>query len=86
MLSSVLRSDRAVAVNIEIMRAFVAMRRTASSYEELTRRMDELERTTVGKLGEHEKHIAAIFKALRELMAPPRKRKHPVGFSPPEDK
>lgn|SRR6187549_166948 len=85
MLSSVLRSERAVAVNIEIMRAFVEMRRTASSYAKLAMRMDELERTTVGKLGEHDAHLAAIFKALRQLMAtPPPKRRHPVGFNPPE--
>jgi hypothetical protein len=64
MLSSVLRSSRAVAVNIEIMRAFVEMRQAASGYAELQRRLDELERATTGKLGEHDKHLAAIFKAL----------------------
>lgn len=84
MLSSVLRSERAVVVNIEIMRTFVEMRRTASSYAKLTMRMDELERTTAGKLGEHDEHLAAIFKALRQLMAAPPRRKRPVGFSPPE--
>jgi phage regulator Rha-like protein len=85
MLSSVLRSDRAVAVNIEIMRAFVEMRRTASSYAKLAMRMEELERTTAGKLGEHEQHLAAIFKALKQLMAPSPKRKHPVGFRPSDE-
>jgi hypothetical protein len=86
MLSSVLRSERAVAVNVEIMRAFVEMRRTASSYLELQSRIDELERTTAGKLGEHDRHLAVVFKTLKQLMASPAKRKHPVGFRPPDDK
>jgi len=85
MLSSVLRSERAVAVNIEIMRAFVETRQTASSYAKLAMRMDELERTTAGKLGEHEQHLAAIFKALKQLMAPPPKRRRPAGFRPPDE-
>lgn len=80
MLSSVLRSKRAVAVNIEIMRAFVERRRLASSYGELEKRIDELERSTAGKLDKHEMQLIAIFKALRQLMAPPSKPKHPVGF------
>lgn len=85
MLSSVLRSERAVAVNIEIMRAFVEMRRVASDYKELAKRIGELEKNTAGKLSEHEKHLAAIFKALKQLMAPPPpKPKHPIGFSPPK--
>ena len=55
------------------------------AFTELAMRMDELEKTTVGKLGEHDAHLAAIFRALRQLMAtPPPKRKHPVGFNPPE--
>lgn len=87
MLSSVLRSKRAVAVNIEIMRAFVEIRRAAASYQELEERINDLEKTAAGKFGEHEKHLATLFKALRELAAPPRpKPKHPIGFSPPETK
>ncbi len=85
MHSSVLRSERAVAVNIEIMRAFVEMRRAASNYAELKKRIDVLEETTAGKLGEHDKHLATIFRALKELMAPPPKRRHPVGFRPPDE-
>lgn len=84
MLSSVLRSKRAVAVNIEIMRAFVEIRRAAASYKKLEKRISDLERTTAGKFGEHEKHLAALFKALKQLAAPsPAKQKHPIGFSPP---
>jgi ORF6N domain len=86
MLSSVLRSGRAVAANIAIMRAFVEMRRAATNYKALETRIDDLEARTAGKLGEHEKHLVAIFKALRQLAAPvPPKRKHPLGFSPPEN-
>lgn len=87
MLSSVLRSKRAVAVNIEIMRAFVEIRQAAASYKELEERIADLEKTAAGKFGEHEKHLAALFKALKQLAAPaPAKPKHPIGFSPPEKK
>lgn len=87
MLSSVLRSKRAVAVNIEIMRAFVEIRRAASNYKKLEQKINELEKNTAGKLGEHEKHLTAIFKVLKQLTAlpPPRKPKKPIGFSPPEN-
>lgn len=76
MLSSVLRSKRAVAVNIEIMRAFVEMRRIASSYAALEKRLKEIERG----MGEHDDQLEQIFDALRQLMAPPPQPKHPVGF------
>jgi hypothetical protein len=87
MLSGVLRSKRAVAVNIEIMRAFVEIRQAAASYKELERRIGELERTAAGKFGEHEKHLTALFKALKQLAGPPPLTpKHPIGFSPPATK
>jgi ORF6N domain len=87
MLSSVLRSKRAVTVNIEIMRAFVEIRRAAASYEELEKRISELERTTADKFGDHEEHLATLFKAMKQLAAPsPPKQKHPIGFSPPGEK
>jgi hypothetical protein len=53
MLSSVLRSKRAVAVNIAIMRAFVELRRAAASYAAIEQRLEELERETQAKLGRH---------------------------------
>jgi ORF6N domain len=52
MLSGVLRSERAIAVNIEIMRAFVELRRAASSYAAIEKRLEELERETGAKLGQ----------------------------------
>lgn len=82
MLSSVLRSERAVAVNIEIMRAFVAMRRRTASQNDLGRRVDDLERLTAARFGAHEEHLKEIFAALRQLTAAPSRRKHPVGFRP----
>jgi hypothetical protein len=82
MLSSVLRSKRAVAVNIEIMRTFVEIRRAAANFKKLEKRIEELEKKADGKLAEHEKHLVVIFKVLKELAAPPPpKKKHPIGFA-----
>jgi len=67
MLSSVLRSPRAVKVNIEIMRAFVRLRHVVVDYRQLSRRVDLLENTTEGQ-------FRAVFKALRELMQKERER------------
>lgn len=81
MLSGVLRSERAIAVNVEIMRAFVELRRAAANYTALEKRLDDLERG----LGRHDEQLQEIFKALRQLISPPVRPKRPVGFSPPED-
>ncbi|HEX5762118.1 MAG TPA: ORF6N domain-containing protein [Solirubrobacterales bacterium] len=85
MLSSVLHSKRAIAANIEIIRAFVEIRRAAANFEKLEKRIAELEKRTDGTLAEHEKHLVAIFRVLRELAEPPpTKSKRPIGFVPPE--
>jgi len=81
MLSSVLRSKRAIAVNIEIMRAFVELRRVASAYALIEKRLEQIERG----MGEHDEQLARIFDALRQLMAPPRTSKRPIGFRVRED-
>ena len=73
MLSSVLRSERAVAVNIEIMRTFVRLREMLSSHTDLARRLDELER-------KYDKQFAVVFDAIRQLMAPPTKPKREIGY------
>ena len=74
MLSSVLNSPRAIAVNIEIMRAFVRLRVILASNKELARRLDELEAKTDAK-------FAAVFEAIRQLMAPPDpKPKRSIGW------
>jgi hypothetical protein len=76
MLSSVLNSDRAIEVNIAIMRAFVQLRKMIASHEELARKLAELE----ARIGEHDEHIQMIFDAIRELMKPPNEPKKRIGF------
>jgi len=77
MLSSVLKSSRAIAVNVEIMRAFVRLREMLASNRELKQRLDELER----RLGAHDQAIASILSAIRELMIPPEPpKKRRIGF------
>jgi hypothetical protein len=76
MLSSVLKSKRAVNVNIAIMRAFVKLRRVLETNRELARKFSELER----RVGKHDEEIAAILEAIRQLMAPPDKPRREIGF------
>ena len=76
MLSSVLNSERAVKVNIAIMRAFVKLRQTLESNRELAEKFSELER----RVGVHDDEIAAILEAIRQLMAPPQKPRREIGF------
>jgi ORF6N domain len=80
MLSGVLRSDRAIAVNIEIMRAFVELRRAAGSFQELQQRLDQIELDIGARLSEHDEQLRQIFEALRQLIAPPAKTQRPIGF------
>ncbi len=76
MLSSVLKSERAVNVNIAIMRAFVKLRQTIETNHELARKFSELEK----HVGQHDKDIGAIIDAIRRLMAPPEKPARKIGF------
>lgn len=76
MLSSVLRSDRAIKVNIEIMRAFVRFRNANLLRKHLAQRLDSLEH----HLATHDSQIDAIFNAIRNLMELPKKRKTQIGF------
>ncbi len=73
MLSSVLRGDRAVQVNIEIMRAFVRLRQVLSEHKDLAVRLDALE-------DKYDANFKAIFDAIRQLMAPPVEKKRSIGF------
>jgi hypothetical protein len=74
MLSSVLRSPRAVAVNIEIMRAFVRLRQMLASHADLARKLDALEK-------KYDSQFKIVFDAIRRLMeAPKAKPKPPIGF------
>jgi hypothetical protein len=76
MLSSVLNSERAVQVNIAIMRAFVKLRETLETNRELARKFAELE----ARVGKHDEEIGAIIEAIRQLMAPPKKPRREIGF------
>ena len=73
MLSSVLRSPRAVAVNVEIMRAFVRLRRMLAGNAELARKLDALEQ-------KYDSQFKAVFDAIRQLMAPDSKARREMGF------
>jgi hypothetical protein len=78
MLSSVLRSPRAVAVNVEIMRAFVRIRRLLLTHAELQKRIDHLE-------SKYDGQFRAVFDALRAMMQPPESPpKPPIGFQTEE--
>ena len=79
MLSTVLKSPRAIAVNIEIMRAFVRLRLILATNKELARRVDQLEAKTDAK-------FKVVFEAIRELMTPPEPKKRPIGFVTPKEK
>lgn len=81
MLSSILSSERAIAINIEIMRAFVKLRELLSSNRELARRFEQLEARLDKKLTEHDQAIAAILSAIRELMNPPAPKRRGIGFT-----
>lgn len=80
MLSGVLRSDRAIAVNIEIMRTFVELRRITISYAALHERLETLEREMTARLDGHDEQLEQIFKVLHQLISPPPRTKKPVGF------
>ena len=82
MLSSVLNSNRAIEVNIAIMRAFVQLRKIAFSQEQLSRKLHEIE----ARLEDHDESIEAIFEAIRQLMTPPEKPRKRIGFEVKEPK
>ena len=76
MLSSVLNSERAVKVNIAIMRAFVRLSQTLETNRELAQKFADLERS----VEKHDEDISAIIEAIRQLMAPPEKPRREIGF------
>jgi hypothetical protein len=80
MLSSVLRSSRAIAVNIEIMRAFVRLREAVSANKELARQFKALEARIEGRLAGQDRAIVDILKIIRELMQPVAKPQRRIGF------
>ena len=77
MLSSVLRSPRAVEVNIAIMRAFVKLREMLASHKALARRLEEME-------SKYDTQFRTVFEAIRELMEPKEKPRRRIGFGSPD--
>ena len=74
MLSTVLRSEQAIQVNVAIMRAFVRMREAMISHKDLARRIDDME-------GKYDAQFKAVFDAIRRLMEPPvSPKKRPIGY------
>jgi ORF6N domain len=94
MLSSVLNSPRAIAINIEIMRAFVQVRATLATHQDLAKQLAELQDKTESLAMSHDtfsrntrNQLKQVFDTLRELMTPPEPHKRPIGFvHPKEDK
>ncbi|MBM3244483.1 MAG: ORF6N domain-containing protein [Candidatus Omnitrophica bacterium] len=76
MLSSVLNSDCAIMVNIQIMRAFTKLREILLTHKELIKKLEELEK----RLDKHDVEIQAIFDCLRQLAMPPDEPKRAIGF------
>jgi hypothetical protein len=81
MLSSVLNSDRAIAINIQIMRAFVHLRGLLASNKELARRFAQLETRVDKKLSRQDEAIGAILSAIRQLMNSPAPQRRGIGFT-----
>lgn len=73
MLSNVLRSKRAVQVNVEIMRAFVKLREMLTSHKDLARKLNALEK-------KYDAQFRVVFDAIREMMIPPKIKRNEVGF------
>ena len=76
MLSSVLRSERAVQVNIAIMRAFVELRRTIATHEELRKKIEQMERR-------YDSKFEIVFSAIKQMLEPSAKPKPGIGFHQP---
>src|SRR5215467_14845118 len=73
MLSTVLNSERAIQVNIEIMRAFVRLREMIATHRDLAPKLETLEK-------KYDAQFKVVFDAIRELMTPPESKKRKIGF------
>jgi hypothetical protein len=82
MLSSVLKSQRAVQMNILIIRAFVMLREMLISHKDLARNVEELER----QQKEHGRQLAAVYSVVKQLIAEPRKPRKSIGFTYPKQR
>jgi len=83
MAASVLNSPCAIEISVHVVRAFVHLRELVSGHKELSQKLNQLER----KVGAHDRAIAELINAIRELMTPAEpKKKRPIGFAPWEKK
>jgi hypothetical protein len=85
MLSSVLNSDRAIEVNVQIIRVFTKLREIMASHKDLARKIEDLERRFQEKFQEHDKKIILVFNAIKDLLADQEevsKKGGPLGFIP----
>ncbi|MDA3861993.1 MAG: ORF6N domain-containing protein [Melioribacteraceae bacterium] len=80
MLSSVLRTPQAIEVNISIMRAFVKIRETLESNQDISNKLKELEKSTNERLSSQEDKIGIIFNTIRELIVEEKSNKKKIGF------
>ncbi len=79
MLSSVLKSERAIKVNIQIMRAFVKLREMIATHKDLAKKLEELEK-------KYDAQFRVVFDAIRELMVPPDEDRRKIGFTARESR
>ena len=84
MAANLLNSERAVAMSIYVVRAFVKLREVLASSEDLAKKLDELERKLTGRLDNHEKAIIELFMQIRRLLKPappqPEPKRRRIGF------
>jgi hypothetical protein len=73
MLSSVLKSDRAIAENIQIMRTFIELRELLATHEEVRQKIGNMEK-------KYDHHFKVVFEAVRALISQPEKKKGKIGF------
>ena len=79
MLSSILNSDQAIEVNIQIMRTFTKLRELMLAHKDLSMKIEELEK-------KYDSKFKIVFNALRRLIDPPQRQKAPIGFTIPPGK
>jgi hypothetical protein len=84
MAANVLNSERAVAMSVYVVRAFVKLREVLAGNEQLAKKLDDLERKLTGRLDIHEKAILQLFAQIRDLLRPPppqpKPRRRRIGF------
>ena len=79
MLSSILNSDRAIIINIQIIKAFIKMREFILTHKDLKIKIEKLER----KYKDHDEKINLVFEAIKQLLEPPKsKKEYKIGFKP----